>query len=132
MSDFSNEMAKKIQEIHHMAVQKGWPIQTRTPLEVHMLVVSEIAEATEEVRNGTPPIYQNYMPTTENPTGIATPGHEDWNEGQKPEGELIELADAVIRIMDYCGQRGWDLGEAIEMKVKFNSTRPHRHGGKRH
>lgn len=42
---------------------------------------------------------------------------------------MIELADAVIRILDYCAYRGWDLENAIKIKMEFNSTRPYRHGG---
>lgn len=116
--------------IHQLAKEKGWYDSPRTPLEIHMLIVSEVAEASEEVRKGnTPPIYQeNYM------TGqlrLIGPNDWDWVEGEKPEGELTELADAVIRILDYCEAKGWDLERAMEIKHGFNKTRPHRHGGKK-
>lgn len=48
----------------------------------------------------------------------------------KPEGLVVELADAVIRIADLCGAFGLDLAAAIEIKHAYNETRPHRHGGK--
>jgi len=48
----------------------------------------------------------------------------------KPEGEAIELADAVIRIMDYCEFVGIDLEQAIQLKHEYNKTRPYRHGNK--
>jgi NTP pyrophosphatase (non-canonical NTP hydrolase) len=102
------------QEVHKLAVEKGWysdDVPNRTPLEMHMLIVSEVAEATEAVRNGEPSVC--------------------YEESGKPAGELIELADAVIRILDYCQSRGFDLEQAIEIKHSFNKTRPHRHGGKR-
>lgn len=35
----------------------------------------------------------------------------------------VELADAVIRIMDMCGRLGLDLGGAIEEKLEYNRTR---------
>jgi hypothetical protein len=48
----------------------------------------------------------------------------------KPEGFVVELADAVIRIADLCGALGLDLAAAIELKHAFNVSRPFRHGGK--
>lgn len=43
----------------------------------------------------------------------------------------IELADAIIRILDYCGYAGIDIDAAVERKHEYNKTRPYRHGGKR-
>jgi hypothetical protein len=51
---------------------------------------------------------------------------------RKPEGELVELADAVIRIADYCESKGWDLEKALQLKMNYNDTRPFRHGGKKY
>lgn len=112
-------------EIHELAKEKGWYDGTpRSPLEAHMLIVSEIAEATEEARKNMPPIYQDGdLWLVDDP--------EDFDPKEKPEGELIELADAVIRIMDYCESRGWDLEAAIESKHEYNKTRSYRHGGKK-
>jgi hypothetical protein len=39
-----------------------------------------------------------------------------------------ELADCVIRIMDYCGARSIDLEKLLLDKIEINKTRPHRHG----
>jgi hypothetical protein len=36
-----------------------------------------------------------------------------------------------LRIADYCGHKGWDLEAALRMKMDYNKTRPHRHGGKK-
>lgn len=35
----------------------------------------------------------------------------------------VELADAVIRIADYCGRFGYDLGGAIVEKLEYNANR---------
>lgn len=41
-----------VEQVHATAKEKGWWDQPRNPLEIHMLIVSEIAEATEEARKG--------------------------------------------------------------------------------
>ena len=42
-----------------------------------------------------------------------------------------ELADTIIRIMDYGLARGHRVALAVEAKIAFNRTRPHKHGGKK-
>lgn len=54
---------------------------------------------------------------------------EKWN-GQKPEGIAIEMADCIIRILDWCGRENIDIEKMIEIKHKYNKSRPYRHGGK--
>ncbi len=90
-----------------------------------MLIVSEIAEATEEVRAHKPYAYVIRQDEVVNNT-------EEFKPGEKPEGEAVELADAVIRIADYFGYRGWDLEKIIQLKTDYNQTRPFRHGGKKY
>lgn len=115
-----------VQEVHGTAKEKGWWDQPRPDLECHMLMVSEIAEATEEYRKGTPAIYN------EKELGFWDSNTETIEyKLSKPEGEAIELADCVIRIMDYFGSKGWSLEEAVSLKCAYNKTRPYRHGGKK-
>lgn len=45
-------------------------------------------------------------------------------------GLEAELADAVIRILDFSGRHDLRLGEAIQAKLLFNLTRPYKHGKK--
>lgn len=42
--------------------------------------------------------------------------------------EEIEAADVLIRLLDYCAGHGLDLGQATIAKMKFNRSRPHKHG----
>lgn len=51
-------------------------------------------------------------------------------EAGKPEGEVVELADLVIRVFDYAGRFQLDLGSAVLKKMAFNEKRPKMHGGK--
>lgn len=48
----------------------------------------------------------------------------------KPEGLGSELADIVIRVFDLAGLVGIDIAAEIERKMKYNESRPYRHGGK--
>jgi hypothetical protein len=96
-------------EIHATAVSKGWWEKERNIPECLMLIVSEISEALEEYRDGRVLL---------------------WHKGDKPEGMYVELADAVIRIMDLCEHGHVSLADMIEIKTKYNNTRPYRHGGK--
>lgn len=77
-----------------------------------MLVVSEISEGVEGLR------------------GAPFPGIMDDKLPDRPMIEA-ELADAVIRIMNYGSHCGLDIAAAIIAKNAFNKTRPHKHGGKR-
>lgn len=97
------EINLAVNQAHQTAKDKGWwenGPYSRSPLEIHMLIVSEIAEATEAARNA------------------------------HPMQEKVELADAVIRIMDYFGAMGWDLDKTLVDKMTDNLSRSYRHGGK--
>lgn len=43
-------------------------------------------------------------------------------------GEEEELADVIIRILDYAGRRRMKLGAAVMLKIRYNSGRPYMHG----
>lgn len=101
--------------VHSLAKQKGWwdGDEPNVP-EKLALVHSEISEALEEYRNGPMELNNGYQ-----------------GDNGKPEGFPVELADAVIRIMDLCGWIGIDLENEIVKKHCYNMTRPFRHGNKR-
>ncbi len=118
-----NELSK---EIHKNAVEHGWWEDERTFGEIIALCHSELSEALEEYRNsndrikGLPIYYSGGGYVATQPTECC----------KKPEGIAIELADCIIRILDYCGKAGIDIDEAIRIKHEYNKTRPYRHGGK--
>lgn len=101
-----------VEESHNMAKEKGWWDQPRSDLECHMLMVSEVAEATEDCRKGKPSFYLE--------------------DSGKPNGEAVELVDTIIRIADYFGHKEWDLEAIMTAKLKYNKTRPYRHGNKKY
>lgn len=49
---------------------------------------------------------------------------------RKPEGVPSEIADVVIRCLDFADAWGIDLGDAVVEKINYNATRGFRHGGK--
>lgn len=104
---------KTVSDIHKCAIEHGWWDEERSFPETIALIHSEISEALEEYRNG------------HDVTEIY------YRHDGKPEGVPIELADAIIRIFDYCGFVGIDIEDAINQKYNYNLDRDYRHGGKR-
>ena len=70
-----------------------------------MLIVSEVSEALEADR-------------------------KDLLDSHLPEypGLQVELADAIIRILDMCGGYNIPIGEIVEAKLEYNASRPFKHG----
>lgn len=89
----------------------GWwtNLKTGEPVEITVevflsklaLIHSEISEALEGYRKG---LMDDHLP------------HRTMAE--------VELADAVIRIMDLAGKMGYDIAGAIVEKIAYNSKRP--------
>ncbi|MNB97588.1 hypothetical protein D3C75_448190 [compost metagenome] len=113
MEKFQVEALQQLQtEVYQGNVKAGWWTNLDTGqlksvgniteiLAKLALVHSEVSEATEGVR-------KNLMDDKLS--------HRKMVE--------VELADAVIRILDLCGHEGYDLAGAIEEKLEFNKIRP--------
>ena len=128
-----------VKEAHQNSINKGWWEEERAFGELIALMHSELSEALEEYRNGeeAKEIYYKCKFAFECPNQSCGKSCLDpfiteyLCKDAKPEGIPIELADVLIRIFDMCGKYGIDLEEAISIKMEFNKTRPHKHGGKR-
>jgi len=107
-SAFRMAFDAKIVEAHQIASDHGWHDEPRNDGECLALIHSEISEALQALRDG-------------NPADTHCPDYSALE---------VELADAVIRIMDYAHARSLDIAGAIIAKMGYNQTRPMRHGGK--
>ena len=57
--------------------------------------------------------------------------HRYYREGdEKPEGFVVEIADAVIRLLDLSAGLGIDIDAHVCYKLEYNATRPYKHGKK--
>lgn len=118
------ELATKV---HTLAIEKGWYEDDNLNIpEKLALIHAEISEALEAYRDGEMEAYAHAC------CDVPSRGHREGCPGiGKPEGFPIEIADALIRILDLCGALGIDIQAAVDQKHAYNATRPHRHGGKR-
>lgn len=73
-----------------------------------LLMMTEIAEACEGERHG-------------NPESDHIPEFSALEE---------EMADLLIRVMTEGVRNGWRIPQAVVVKMRFNETRPYKHGGK--
>lgn len=103
-------------EIHQNAVDHGWWDEERSFAEIIALIHSELSEALEEYREGRPLVYVDDFTLEKRITDISQFGD------RKPEGIAFELADTVIRILDYCGHEKLNIEEGLNMRRAGNDT----------
>lgn len=109
-------------EIHALAIEKGWWDEERNFAEIIALCHSELSEALEGYRDGNPNIWYDCKLG-----GLAK--NEDCFaadcftcHSKTPEGIAIELADCIIRILDYCGHAGIDIDGILSYRRAGNDT----------
>ena len=101
----SNEVIKAI---HENAVAHGWWEEERGFGEIAALIHSELSEALEEYRNEKPFVYYAGFDAFGRKLEEA---HPIKPYIVKPEGIAVELADTVIRVLDYFGKIGYTVEE---------------------
>lgn len=106
MKDFIESFDAMARTAHKNAVDKGFWDKDVNDGEKIALIHSELSEALEGLRHGNPP--DEHLP-----------------EFRSAE---VELADAVIRIMDFAAGRGFRVAEAVVAKHLYNMGRPPKHG----
>lgn len=93
------------------------------------LIVTEASEAIEELRDGNAVTRVYYSHSNVSPFDESVRVNPDGTR-RKPEGVPSELADVIIRVLDFANTWEINLGSAIVDKLLYNATREHRHGGK--
>lgn len=88
------------------------------------LIMSEGAEALEELRSGRP-ANENYYTDSDGNEAARLSVNAKLN---KPEGVPSEIADIVIRCFDFADEAGFSLINMILEKLDYNDTRARMHG----
>ena len=107
-----NDFAK---DVHQNAVEHGWWDEARTFGEIVALCHSELSEALEELRSGRPMVYGDDLFPAHRYTDMA----DIVDRGLKPEGIAVELADCVIRILDWLGKVEIDADELVTEAMNY-------------
>ena len=123
--------------IHQTAVDHGFWDKDRNLGEMLMLVCSELAECLEEDRERRAHVWFRHKDDcVHEPLNslqdLIGPAREDCTCNPKPEGALVEVADAIIRLFDtghdMASRTRYTLSEVMLIKMDYNDTRSHMHG----
>lgn len=118
-------------EVHKNAVDHGWWDGERTFPEIVALIHSEVSEALEEYRDGKPLLYfpcnaggvcceeDGSAHCGSRPYDPENPNARCSAQSKKPEGIAAELADVIIRVLDYCAYAGIDIENVLEVKHEY-------------
>ena len=105
------KLNKFAQAVHENAVKHGWWDEERTFGEIIALCHSELSEALEELRTNRPMMY--FVETN----GFVVTDMSE-RKDEKPEGIAVELADCIIRVLDYFGKEELDVDALMQEAMK--------------
>lgn len=138
MIETLNRLAGKI---HKTVIEHCWWETERELPEVLMLCVSELSEALEEYRDGRPNEWYMCNEIFGDSTPCLPKDETQWRmfghtaeceyRSAKPEGIAVAMVDCIIRIFDYLAHIDIDIDGIMKRKMKYNASRPYRHGGKK-
>ena len=122
-----SQITELVKEARTTAVEKGFYDDSFNVGEKLMLIVSELGEALEAARK------DKYSPVGAVDSVMDWWNDENFVEAFKDEIKDSfedELADAVIRIFDLAGRLNIPIEKHILAKMRYNKTRPYKHGKK--
>jgi len=117
---------KLSEEIYAANKEKGFWDEERTNIECLALAAGECHEAIEADRKGRYTDNDNKA-IVDHALNITFKG--TFKQMVKDTME-DEVADAIIRLLDFCGARRIDIDWHINNKLRYNATREHKHGKK--
>ena len=109
---FADSFSALAEAAHANSASHGfWDNREKDPISYKLsriaLMHSELSEAVEGIRKG---LMDDHLP------------HCTMEEA--------ELADVIIRVLDYSAGFGLDVGRVVIEKMRYNEGRPHMHGDK--
>jgi NTP pyrophosphatase (non-canonical NTP hydrolase) len=117
-------------DIHQGNVKRGFYDDPKEIGTVLMLIVTELAEAMESYRGGNR-LGSERLSSMEWDSALDQEfSREDINQFKAVVKDTFEdeIADTIIRLFDLCGFLNIDIHKHIILKLKYNSTRPYKHG----
>lgn len=110
--------------IHKANIDKGFWEEKRSMGETLVLVISEVIETLEADRKG------RHADLTAFNREITNFGETTAFQMHVKDTVEDEIADSIIRLLDLSGYLGIDIETHIELKLRYNATRPKKHGKK--
>jgi len=117
-------------DIHQGNVKRGFYDDPKEIGTVLMLIVTELAEAMESYRGGNRLGSERLSSMNWDSALDQEFSREDINQFKAVVKDTFEdeIADTIIRLFDLCGWLNIDIHKHIMLKLKYNSTRPYKHG----